>query len=68
MKKLIASSLIILSSLVITGCKPNCEKLKEIDCKAADICVSKYKPCNASEEGCADNRLFTECVTKAVKN
>jgi starvation-inducible outer membrane lipoprotein len=67
MKKIIASLLIILSSFLITGCNTSCEVLQGDECNANNSCVAHYKPCNASDEGCKDNRLFTECVTKTVK-
>jgi len=56
-----------LGIVLLSGCG-GCKDLSENSCGLNNKCLNIYKPCNANETGCKDNKLFTECRTKKVQN
>ena len=69
MKKIITTLLIIISTLVLTGCQKPCEKLDEGSCKKDQRCLNRYKPCDLSDPGCGkDNTMFIGCITKKSRD
>jgi hypothetical protein len=67
MKKIHLVALILLSVITLSGCG-GCPGRSEDSCRNDKSCVNIYKPCNPSETGCKDNKLFTECRTKKLEN